>query len=139
MPENFLKDAKIGDVFAWGEVSEIHKVRNGIYQRNGKLVSLLTDFGQINPCYPDFYGDTGQTCFYTGAGRRGNQKLDVYNKALSDAIKTQICVPLFCKLKVNQWKFLGFWRVTDAEYVFDEKNQRNIWSFVLKRYDLQDV
>ena len=138
MSEDFLKDAKIGEIFSWSEVSEIHKIRNGIYQRNGKLISLLTDFGKINPCYPDFHGDSVETVFYTGAGRRGNQKLDVFNKALHDAIKTQISVPLFCKLKVNQWKFMGFWQVFDAEYVFEEKNQRNIWSFVLKRADLQD-
>ena len=139
MTENFLKDAKIGDIFSWNEVSEIHKIRNGIYQRNGKLISLLTDFGKINPCYPDFHGDSAETIFYTGAGRRGNQKLDVYNKSLRDAINSQISVPLFCKLKVNQWKFMGFWQVIDAEYVFEEKNHRNIWSFVLKIVDLQDI
>ena len=139
MPNNFLKDAKIGEIFSWSEVSEIHKIRNGIYQRNGKLISLLTDFGKINPCYPDFLGDSNKTIFYTGAGRRGNQKLDVYNRALHDAIKPQISVPLFCKLKVNQWQFMGFWQVIDAEYVFEENNARNIWSFMLKRADLQDV
>ena len=139
MPNNFLKDAKIGEIFSWSEVSEIHKIRNGIYQRNGKLISLLTDFGKINSCYPDFHGDSNATIFYTGAGRRGNQKLDVYNRALHDAIKTQISVPLFCKLKVNQWQFMGFWQVIDAEYVFEENNARNIWSFMLKRADLQDV
>ena len=138
MSDNFLNDAAVGDVFSWSEVSEIHKIRNGIYQRNGKLISLLTDFGKINPCYPDFHGDSVETIFYTGAGRRGNQKLDVYNRALHDAIKTQISVPLFCKLKVNQWKFMGFWQVFDAEYVYEENNARNIWSFVLKRADLQD-
>ena len=139
MSDNFLNDAAVGDVFSWSEVSEIHKIRNGIYQRNGKLISLLTDFGKINPCYPDFHGDSNATIFYTGAGRRGNQKLDVYNRALHDAIKPQISVPLFCKLKVNQWQFMGFWQVIDAEYVFEENNARNIWSFMLKRADLQDV
>lgn len=130
---SFLDNAEIGDVFSWKEISAIHKIRNGIYQQKGKLISLLTDFGKINPCYPDFTGETAEEIFYTGAGRRGNQKLDVYNQALHNALKTQIAVPLFCKLKVNQWKFMGFWRVADAEYVFEEKNQRNIWSFVLKR------
>ena len=130
---SFLDNAEIGDVFSWKEISAIHKIRNGIYQQKGKLISLLTDFGKINPCYPDFTGETAEEIFYTGAGRRGNQKLDVYNQALHNALKTQIAVPLFCKLKVNQWKFMGFWRVTDAEYLFEEKNQRNIWSFVLKR------
>lgn len=130
---SFLDNAEIGDVFSWKEISAIHKIRNGIYQQKGKLISLLTDFGKINPCYPDFTGETAEEIFYTGAGRRGNQNLDVYNQALHNALKTQIAVPLFCKLKVNQWKFMGFWRVADAEYVFEEKNQRNIWSFVLKR------
>ena len=132
------QDFKIGEVYSWDEVSAIHKSRNGIYQRNGELISLLTDFGKINPCYPDFTGETANEIFYTGAGRRGNQKLDIWNKALHNAIKTEIAVPLFCKLKVNQWKFLGYWKVRDAEYIFEAQNQRNIWSFVLKRIDLQE-
>lgn len=131
-----MQNVEIGDVLPWNKVSEIHKIRNGIYQRNGTLISLLTDFGKINPCYPDFTGETADEIFYTGAGRRGDQKPDVYNQALHNAIKTQVTVPLFCKLKVNQWKFMGFWRVTDAEYIFEENNQRNIWSFVLKRDDV---
>lgn len=137
MTEDSLKDAEIGEIFSWNDVSEIHKIRNGIYQRNGILISLLTDFGKINPCYPDFHGDSSETIFYTGSGRRGNQKLDVYNQALQDAIKLETVVPLFCKIKVNQWKFLGFWQVIDAEYVFEDVNERNIWSFVLKRTALQ--
>ena len=138
MTEDSLKDAEIGEIFSWNDVSEIHKIRNGIYQRNGILISLLTDFGKINPCYPDFHGDSSETIFYTGSGRRGNQKLDVYNQALQDAIKLETVVPLFCKIKVNQWQFMGFWRVVDAEYVFEEVNERNVWSFVLKRIELQE-
>ncbi len=126
-------EENIGGIFRWSDVNTIHKVRNGIYQRKGKLLSLLTDLGEINRCYPDFTGETDDTIFYTGAGRRGDQKLDVYNKSLHDAIKTQIVVPLFCKLKVNEWKFMGFWQVIDAEYVYEEKNKRQIWSFVLKK------
>lgn len=128
-----LTDKDIGEIYSWNEVNKIHKTRNGIYQKNGKLRSLLTDFGRINPCYPDFEGETAETIFYTGAGRRGDQKLDVYNRALHDAIPTQITVPLFCKIKVNQWEFMGHWQVIDAEYVFEQNSQRNIWSFVLKR------
>ena len=124
---------KIGKVFSWNDISRVHKVRNGIYQKKGKLISLLTDFGEINPCYPDFTGETNDTIFYTGAGRRGDQKLGVYNQSLHDAIKTEVEVPLFCKLKVNEWKFMGYWQVVDAEYVFENKNKRNIWSFVLKK------
>lgn len=123
----------VGEIFSWEEISSIHKVRNGIYQRNGRLISLLTDFGKINPCYPDFEGETPDTIFYTGAGRRGDQKLDVYNTALHDAVKTRVEVPLFCKLKVNEWEFTGYWKVVDAEYIFDDKARRSIWSFMLKR------
>ncbi len=129
------QDFKIDEVYSWDSVSTIHKSRNGIYQRNGELISLLTDFGKINPCYPDFTGETANEIFYTGAGRRGNQKLDVWNKALHNAIKTEIAVPLFCKIKVNQWRFMGYWKVRDADYIFEEQNQRNIWSFVLKRIE----
>ncbi len=83
----FLKTARVGDIFSWSEVSEIHQVRNGIYQRNGKLVSLLTDFGKINPCYPDVEGDTTNTIFYTGAGRRGDQRLDSFNRTISAELR----------------------------------------------------
>lgn len=131
--ENFLQSAKIGDVFSWNEVSEIHRVRNGVYQRNGRLISLLTDFGKINPCYPDFHGDTTDTIFYTGAGRRGDQRLDAPNQALFNAIETQHAVPLFNKLKVGEWQFLGFWKVTEGEYIFDEAQNRMVWKFRLER------
>lgn len=124
---------KIGEVYSWDEVSEIHKSRNGIYQRNGELVSLLTDFGKINPCYPDFTGENADEIFYTGAGRRGDQKLDIWNKAMLSAIESKNKFPLFCKLKVNQWKFMGFWRITNGEYIFDDFRERMVWKFRLKR------
>ncbi len=127
------RDFKINEIYSWSEVSEIHHSRHGIYQRNGELISLLTDFGQINPCYPDFTNEKANEIFYTGAGRRRDQKLDVWNQAMTKAIKTQTAVPLFCKLKVGQWQFLGFWQVTTASYIFEETSQRMIWRFVLKK------
>ncbi len=131
--ENFLKNAGGGDVFSWTEISEIHKTRNGIYQRDGRLISLLTDFGKINPCYPDFHGDTPETIFYTGAGRRGDQKLDSFNRAMFNAIETKHQVPLFNKLAVGRWEFLGFWKVVEGKYVFDEAQNRMVWKFTLER------
>ena len=128
---NFPYDAAPGQVFTWSEVSRIHRVRNGIYQRNGKLISLLTDFGRINPCYPDFHGDTNQVIHYTGSGRRGDQKLDAANRALLDATKSDIAVPLFNKLSAGRWEFTGFWTVHDGQYVFDEKQNRMLWKFTL--------
>lgn len=132
MPK-FLKNAQLGDVFSWSEISEIHKVRNGIYQRNGNLISLLTDFGKINPCYPDFHGASEDTIFYTGAGRRGDQKLDSFNSAMFAAIKSKHAVPLFNKLKVGNWQFLGFWRVLEGKYLFDEMQKRMVWKFTLQK------
>jgi hypothetical protein len=129
-----LKDEiKIGDILSWNEVSEVHKIRNGIYQRGGTLVSLLTDFGKINPCYPDFTGTDPDEIFYTGAGRRGDQKLDAPNRALLKAIETRVKAPLFCKLAVGRWEFLGFWQVKEGNYIFDEGQNRMIWKFRLKR------
>ena len=122
-----------GDVLSWNDVSEVHKIRNGIYQRNGRLISLLTDFGRINPCYPDFHGETPDTIFYTGSGRRGDQKLDAANRALLNAIKSNLSVPLFNKLGVRRWEFTGFWQVIDGKYVYDEERQRMIWRFTLAR------
>jgi hypothetical protein len=129
MKQNF----KNGDIYSWSEVSEIHRSRHGIYQRNGKLISLLTDFGKINPCYPDFTNEAADEIFYTGAGRRGDQKLDVWNRAMTDALKDQMTVPLFCKLKVGRWQFLGFWQIKEANYVFEAVSRRMIWRFILKR------
>ena len=122
-----------GDVISWNDVSDVHKIRNGIYQRNGRLISLLTDFGRINPCYPDFHGTTHDTIFYTGSGRRGDQKLDAANRALLNAIKSKLSVPLFNKLGVSRWEFTGFWQVTGGKYVYKEEQGRMIWQFTLIR------
>lgn len=126
-------DYKTGTILNWSEVSAAHKIRCGIYQRNGRLISLLTDFGRINPCYPDFHGATTDTIFYTGSGRRGDQKLDAANRALLDAVNTDIAVPLFSKLSPGKWEFLGFWKVIDGRYIFDEKQNRMLWKFTLSR------
>ncbi len=128
---SFFDNARISEVFSWAEVSQVHKVRNGIYQRKGCLISLLTDFGRINPCYPDFHGSTSNTIFYTGSGRRGDQKLDAANQSLRNAVESEISVPLFNKLAAGRWEFLGYWRVTEARYIFDEKQARMLWKFTL--------
>ena len=130
---SFLEADQTGRLLSWTEVTEVHKIRNGIYQKNGRLISLLTDFGRLNPCYPDFHGETPETIFYSGAGRRGDQKLDSFNRALFNAIESKHAVPLFNKLKVGEWQFLGFWRVTDGKYLFDESQNRMIWKFTLKK------
>ncbi|MEJ7847142.1 MAG: hypothetical protein WKF92_03520 [Pyrinomonadaceae bacterium] len=131
----FSNSAIVGDIFSWTEVSKIHRIRNGIYQKNGRLISLLTDFGRINPCYPDFHGKTADTIFYTGSGRRGDQKLDVANQALLNAIEAEISVPLFNKLSAGRWEFLGYWRVLEGKYVFDDKQERMIWLFTLEKIE----
>lgn len=122
----------IDTVLSWRIVSGFHKTRNGIYQTEGRLESLLTDFGRINRPYQDRYRRGGAVISYTGAGRRGDQKPDRLNRAMLDAIDSGHSVPLFCKLAVNRWRFLGFWRVTAAEYVFDEPQQRMLWKFQLE-------
>jgi hypothetical protein len=131
--ENILLKTELGAIFSWTELSEIHKVRNGIYQRGGRLVSLLTDFGLINPCYPDYAGETADTIFYTGAGRRGDQKLDSFNRAMFNAAESNHKVPLFNKLSIGRWEFLGFWKVLDGKYIFDETQDRMIWQFTLRK------
>src|SRR5690348_9156180 len=123
----------VGEILTWKMVAEIHRSRNGIYQSRGRLVSLLTDFGRINPCYPDFHGDSTDVIHYTGSGRRGDQKLDSANQAMLDAIMTGNAVPLFNKLGVNRWEYLGEWLVTESDYVRDEARERMVWKFTLKR------
>jgi hypothetical protein len=122
-----------GSILSWVEVNRTHRIQNGVYQRRGRLVSLLTDFGRINPCYPDIQNDEGDTIFYTGAGRRGDQHLSPANRALLSAIETGHAVPLFNKLSVGRWQHMGYWRVTDAEHRFDEKEKRMLWVFTLKK------
>ncbi len=123
---------EIGNVYLWQAVTVVHRSRNGIYHRNGHLISLLTDFGRINPCYPDFHGDSTDVIHYTGSGRRGDQKLDAANRALHAAIESRHSVPLFNKLGVNKWEYLADWYVTDAVYVLDEERQRMVWKFKLQ-------
>ena len=132
-PDTFL----IGEVYSWSEVSKIHRIRNGVYQRHGRLISLLTDFGRINPCYPDVHGHDAATILYTGSGRHGDQKLDPPNRALLDAAGADLAVPLFNKLAVGKWEFLGLWRVLDGRYIFDEKQNRMLWKFTLSREPIQ--
>lgn len=120
-------------VFSWAEVNQVHRTRIGIYQRQGRLVSLLTDFGRINPCYPDTHGDTDDTIIYTGNGRRGDQKLDAQNRALLDAIEKGVSVPLFNKLAPGKWQFMGHWQVMDGDYATDEEQDRMVWKFTLQR------
>jgi len=133
MIDNLFSMGDVGAVFSWDRVSEVHRVRNGIYQRNGRLISLLTDFGRINPCYPDFHGDTSDVIHYTGSGRRGDQKLDAANRALLDSVESSISVPLFNKLAPGKWEFLGYWRVLDGMYIYDEAGERMVWKFKLSR------
>ena len=128
---NFLNNISVRDVLSWSEVNKIHRVRHGIYQKNGRVISLLTDFGKINECYPDFHGDTPNTIFYTGAGRRGDQELNSFNQAMFNAVETKHRVPLFNKLKAGHWEFLGFWRVVEGKYIYDETQKRMIWKFEL--------
>lgn len=125
-------DMNAGDILTWEQISTIHKTRNGIYQSNGRLMSLLTDFGRINPCYPDTHGETQDSILYTGNGRRGDQNLDAQNRALLDAITLEISVPLFNKLAPGRWEFLGYWRVIDGKYIFDKKQSRMVWKFLLQ-------
>lgn len=120
-----------GGYLTWQEVNAVHKVRNGIYERNGQLVSLLTDFGKINPCYQDKHGSSTDVIVYTGNGRRGDQKLDRQNQALLDAIVIGHPVPLFNKLGAGKWVHMGSWRVADGSYVFEKSQRRMVWKFTL--------
>jgi hypothetical protein len=120
------------EILTWAEVSRTHRVRHGVYQRDGRLVSLLTDFGRLNPCYPDEAADE-ETINYVGNGRHGDQRLTPPNLALLDAVRTGHAVPLFNKLGVGRWQHMGFWRVADAEHRYDDSERRMLWRFTLKR------
>lgn len=121
------------EILSWSEVSKTHRVRTGVYHRKGRLVSLLTDFGRINPCYPDRADESGNRISYTGEGRRGDQHLSPGNRALLAAIETGHAVPLFNKLAPGRWQHYGFWRVTSAKHVYDPREDRMLWRFTLER------
>lgn len=121
------------EILSWEEVNRTHRIRNGVYQREGRLVSLLTDFGRINPCYPDRIAESTDTIYYTGNGRRGDQYLNPGNRALLSAIESGHAVPLFNKLSVGRWQHMGFWRVVAGRQIFDEQENRMLWQFTLKR------
>ncbi len=122
------------EILTWAEVQHTHRIRNGVYQKHGRLVSLLTDFGRINPCYPDWQDeDSDDTIYYTGAGRRGDQHLTPANRALLAAIESGHSVPLFNKLAPGRWRHMGYWRVVEATHRFDEGERRMLWRFTLKR------
>jgi hypothetical protein len=124
----------VGQIITWAEVQRTHKIRNGVYQRGGRLISLLTDFGRINPCYPDRHDDAdADTIHYTGAGRHGDQHLTPANRALLAAIESGHAVPLFNKLAAGRWQHAGFWRVASARHEFDAAEKRMLWRFTLKR------
>jgi len=137
LPTASFSETDVGEVFSWEKVSTIHRTRNGIYQRNGRLISLLTDFGRINPCYPDTHGETRDSILYTGNGRSGDQKLDAQNQALLDAVASKMSVPLFNKLAPGRWEFLGYWAVTDSKYIYDETQKRMVWKFTLEKTNNQ--
>lgn len=125
------------ETLSWAEVNRTHRVRIGIYHREGRLVSLLTDFGRINPCYPDRVGNTGETILYTGEGRRGDQRLTAGNRAMLAAIELGHAVPLFNKLAPGRWQHLGFWCVRAAAHRFDERENRMLWWFTLEKQELR--
>jgi hypothetical protein len=128
-----LPEPHSDEILSWAEVNRTHRIRNGVYQRNGRLISLLTDFGRINPCYPDRVDETGNTILYTGDGRRGDQYLSPGNRALLAAIESQHAVPLFNKLGVGRWQHMGFWRVVAARQLFNEQENRMLWQFTLQK------
>lgn len=131
LPSQPIRSNKI---LTWTEVSSTHPIRNGVYQRQGRLISLLTDFGRINHCYPDAHiADDPDTILYTGAGRRGDQPLSPANRALLAAIESKHAVPLFNKLSVGRWQHTGYWRVVAATHEFDPVEDRMLWRFTLKR------
>lgn len=122
------------ETLTWAEVQRTHRIRNGVYHREGRLVSLLTDFGLINPCYPDRHEEGDEdTILYVGEGRHGDQHLSPGNRALLAAVETGHAVPLFNKLGTGRWRHEGFWRVARAEHRFDPAENRMLWRFTLKR------
>ncbi|MFN2454851.1 MAG: hypothetical protein ABR577_11585 [Pyrinomonadaceae bacterium] len=127
-----IPDSTSGEFLSWAEVNKTHRIRNGVYQRSGRLISLLTDFGRINPCYPDRANPSGDKIFYTGEGRRGDQALTPGNRALLAAIETAHGVPLFNKLAAGRWQHMGLWRVVEGRHVFDEQEERMLWLFTLE-------
>lgn len=118
---------------SWAQVQQTHHVRNGIYHRDERIISLLTDFGRHNACYPDTTDARDDSIIYTGEGRRGDQKLTPGNRALLGAIESAHTFPLFNKLEPGRWQHMGCWRVVAAKHIYDETEDRMLWRFTLAR------
>jgi hypothetical protein len=132
-PAQRQPEPEFEEILSWAEVNRTHRIRNGVYQREGRLISLLTDFGRINPCYPDHVAESPDTIYYTGNGRRGDQYLNPGNRALLAAIESKHAVPLFNKLGTGRWQHMGFWRVEAGRQIFDAEENRMLWQFTLRR------
>jgi hypothetical protein len=133
LARNNNRPGALSEPLSWAEVNRVHRIRNGVYQRRGRLISLLTDFGHLNPCYPDHHQGSPDTIIYTGEGRHGHQQLSPGNRALLAAIESGHAVPLYNKLAPGRWQHLGFWRVVAGEHVYDEMQSRLLWRFTLRR------
>lgn len=126
-----MKPAK--ETLSWAEVQRTHRVRHGIHHRDNRVISLLTDLGQINTCYPDAHDASGTRIIYTGEGRRGDQALTPGNRAMLAAIESAHAIPLFLKLAPGRWQHTGFWRVLAAAHRFSREQARMLWQFTLVR------
>lgn len=125
--------AATSQFLSWAQVQQTHRVRHGIYHRAEQVISLLTDFGRHNACYPDAADESGNSIIYTGEGRRGDQKLSPANRALLHAIETAHHFPLFNKLEPGRWQHMGCWRVVEAKHVYEPTEDRMLWRFTLTR------
>jgi len=48
-----------------------------------------------------------------------------------NAVESKHAVPLFNKLSVGHWNFLGFWKVIEGKYIYNETQKRMVWKFTL--------
>jgi hypothetical protein len=43
---------------------------------------------------------------------------------------------LFNKHAPGRWEFMGFWKVIEGRFVYDEMQKRMVWRFTLERFCL---
>lgn len=132
---------------AVGEIitnNNIHRIFNcstqGGMRRSHRTNTLVLTSDPLKPLYIDEWDDKNKILHYTGAGKRGNQRLDFQqNKTLRESNTNGIDVFLFEQLETNRYIFQGRVKLVEKPYQMkqpdvDGKN-RNVWMFPIKAID----
>ncbi|MGG3563180.1 YDG/SRA domain-containing protein [Neobacillus rhizosphaerae] len=130
----------VGDILTFESLKTITNCPTvkGIRYRSGDPnISIITTVGSAGSKASNPYEDRFEegVLYYTGEGRKGNQKLTSGNLRLYEAEMTKLPIHVFQKLDVDQYVFLGMFQVIShhTEKQPDANNLiRDVFVFELK-------